>query len=105
MGDFDEWYVHTVDVETLTGGGPMGDTYGAPVTVPCLIDEQRNLVRSRSGDEVVSETTLLMDKSHYDKFTPESYVTYRGRRATVISRSLFDSGPLNLPDHCEIRLT
>lgn len=103
--DFSEFYVHTVDVETLSGGGPMGDTYAAPITVPCLIDEERKLVRSATGDEVVSETTLLMDKSHYDKFTPESPVTYRGRRATVISRSLFDSGPLGLPDHCEIRLT
>lgn len=104
MSDFAEWYVHTVSVETLTGGGPMGDTYAAAVTVPCLIDEQRKLVRSRSGDEVVSETTLLMDKAHYEKFTPESRVTYRGRPTTVISRALFDSGPLGLPDHCEIQL-
>jgi len=105
VGEFDEFYVHTVSVETHAGGGPMGDVYDAAVTVPCLIDEDRKLVRSSSGDEVVSETTLLMDKSHYSKFTPESPVTYRGRRATVISRRLFDSGPMGLPDHCEIQLS
>lgn len=105
MGDFDEFYTQTVSVETHAGGGPMGDVYQPAVTVPCLIDEERKLVRSATGDEVVSNTTLLMDKSHYAKFTPESPVTYRGRRATVIARSLYDSGPMGLPDHCEIALS
>lgn len=105
MGDFDEFYVHTVSVETLSGGGPMGDTYLPAVTVPCLIDEQTQLVRGPGGDEVVSNSTLYMDKKHYSKFTPESPVTYRNHRATVLSRSLYDSGPMNLPDHCEIALS
>lgn len=105
VGDFLEFMVHTVAVETLSGGGPMGDTYDAPVGVPCMVDEKRRYVRDSGGAEVVSEATLWVDDvTFYDVFTPGSIVTHRGRISTVIGRSHADSGPLELPDHLEINL-
>lgn len=104
MSELAEFYVHTVAVETLSGGGPMGETYADPVDVPCFIDEKRRLIRDASGNETVSETTLWMDKAHYDLFAPGSTVTYRDRVSTVIGRSEADSGALDLPDHLEISL-
>jgi hypothetical protein len=105
MGELSTFMVHTVAVETLSGGGPMGDTYSDPTPVPCFVDEKRRYVRDSTGNETVSETTLWVeDKTFYDAFTPGSVVTHRDKISTVIGRSMLDSGALELPDHLEISL-
>lgn len=101
-----DFYVHTATVDTFLGSGPYGDKY-QPTSepVPCMIEESRKLVRSSAGEQVVSETTLWMDKAHYDAFAPESVVYVRGHESKVITRSLADSGDLDLPDHLQVALT
>lgn len=101
-----EFYVHTVTVDTYKGSGPYGDAYDpTSEPIPCFIDESRRLVRSTNGEQIVSETTLWMDKEHYEAFKPDSIVQVNGHESTVITRSLADSGDLDLPDHLSVNLT
>ncbi len=101
-----EFFVHTVTVETFEGSGPYGDVY-LPTSdpIPCFIDEKRRFVRSSTGEQIVSETTLWMSKTHYGAFKPESLVQVNGHPSTVITRSLADSGEMDLPDHVSVNLT
>ncbi|GAW50611.1 MULTISPECIES: hypothetical protein [unclassified Nocardioides] len=90
----------TVVVATHTGEGAYGPVDGTPVTVRCLVDETRRLVRDASGDEAVSESTLLLHPrtqvvdgdgrvvalvDPMTVFTPESPVTISGRKSRVLS--------------------
>lgn len=100
-----EFYVHTVTVRTLTGGGAWGDEFADPVEVPCFIDHTRALVRNGAGAEVISEATLTCSPQDYQHFTPGTEVDLPDRTATVIKAGLADSGALDLPDHTEVTLT
>lgn len=59
----------SVVVQTRSGGGSYGDTLADPVTVPCLIEETRRMVRDASGQQVVSEATLTLHP--HSRVTPE----------------------------------
>lgn len=62
-----EWLIHTVLVEPY--GGRAGDGtefYGAPVSVPCLVELRTRRVRATrtdqtTGDEIVSTATAYCD--------------------------------------------
>lgn len=101
----DDFYVHTVTVETKTGSGAYGDVYAAPVDVPCWLEPKRRLVRGKDGQEVLSSSFLSCDVVHAAVFTPDTRVTHDGKTAYVIGVNTFTSGPLGLPDHLEIDLT
>lgn len=102
--DLADFWVHTVTVEALTGSGGMGDTYAAPVPLLCFVDDKRRLVRSASGEEVISETTIYAPKG--TSLPDQSRVNLpSGRAALVISTSIFDSAALDLPDHIVLALT
>ena len=89
----------TVVVRTRTAEGSYGDTFADPVTVPCLIDETRRVVRDASGQETVSEAQLQLHPNTrataedgtvtvvdpMDLFAPESRVTVAGRESQVIT--------------------
>lgn len=111
------WFVHTATVETFQGTSGYGmDVFAAPVTVPCLTDDARKLVRSKTGEEVVSETTLYTSAADGALFTTGSRVTLPtsvdtadgdplpARISRVIKVNVNDSGPLGLPDHAEVNL-
>lgn len=110
--DFAEFMVHTITVRALTGSGGMGDTYADPVTFSpgtgdaVMVDDHRRLVRSASGSEVTSESTIYdTDLAHAPMYAPGSEVTLpSGRVATVITTAVRDSGGL-LPDHLEAACT
>lgn len=104
MSEIDEFYVHTVTGETLNGSGPYGDSYLPFADVPCFIEEKRRFVRSATGEQIVSETTIWCAPEHYDKFKPDSKVKVREYDTKVITRSLADSGGLELPDHVSVYL-
>lgn len=80
-----------VTVQSYGGEGAYGPSYAAPASTLCQLDATRRLVRSSSGDEVVSETTLrlspdlngLLDLEAL--FAPESLVTVRGRESRVVT--------------------
>ncbi len=104
--EFDEFWVHTVSVETLIGTGAYGDVHAEPVTVSCFVEDKRRLVRNNDGKEVVSETTLYGPVERSLVWTPGSLVTLpSGRVATVITPASHTSGDLDLPDHAEASLT
>lgn len=112
MDDLADFYVHTAIVETLTGTTGYGvDLFAAPVTLDpatgngCFIDDTRHLVRSATGEQVISETTLYTYPASAPYFVPNSRVTIRGVISRVITVNLNDSGPLDLPDHVAVTLT
>lgn len=105
VGDLDEFYIHTVSVETFEGTGAYGDVYSEPVEVVGWLEDRRKLVRDKDGQEVVSSSMFMCDNEHLDKFTPDSRVTLPRRTASVIGVGDFNSGALELPDHLEIDLT
>lgn len=105
VGDLDEFYVHTVSVQTFQGSGAQGDVYAAPVSVPGWLEDKRRIVRDKDGQEVVSSSMFACDGTHLAKFTPDSKVTVNGRTAFVIGVGNYTSGALELPDHLQIDLT
>ncbi|MFF4989630.1 hypothetical protein ACFY19_20725 [Streptosporangium saharense] len=93
-----------VTVEPYAGAGPFGKTYGPPIVVRALVDNRRRRVRSASGDEVVSETTLRMQLG--EECPVESRVTLPdGRQAEVITSAEIDGRSLPVPSHREVALT
>ncbi|WP_350347258.1 hypothetical protein ABIQ69_11515 [Agromyces sp. G08B096] len=105
MSDLDDFFVHTVTVEAFQDTNGYGEPqYAAPAVVACFTEAKRRLVRSSTGEEVVSETTLYTDASHETKFPPGSRVTVGADVATVITAGAFTSGDLDLPDHLVVNL-
>lgn len=98
--------VHTVTVETYSGEDSWGNTHAAE-SAPVLgfLQDKRQLVRSPSGDQVVSESTFTTGKEREALFAPESLVHLRNRISTVITCGFADSGDMELPDHIEVTLT
>lgn len=108
--ELDEFYVHSCTVETYQGTNGYGkDVFDAPfaVTPPagCFIEPKRRLVRSGTGEQVVSESTVYTYPVHAARFTPGSRVTVNGTVVTVIVAAPFESGGLDLPDHLVVNLT
>ncbi|MGH3704201.1 MAG: hypothetical protein ACRDT9_06185 [Agromyces sp.] len=108
--ELDEFYVHTLTVETFEGTNGYGeDVFSAPAVLAppdgCFIEPKRRLVRSSTGEQVVSETTVYTYPGNAAKFTPGSRVTIGGAVSRVLTVSLLESGDLDLPDHCVINLT
>lgn len=101
----DEWFTTPIAVTPYDGEGAYGPIYGAEQTVLMRVNEGRRLVRSRSGDEVVSETTLYGPLSAVDAFAPESLVTVDGRAAQVITVSRRREPNGGSMDHIEVVLT
>ena len=104
MSGIDDFYVHTVSVETFTGAGAFGDTYDTPATVKGFLEGKIQLVRATDGQEVVSASTLYCSVADGALFTPDSKVTTNGRTAYVISQNTNDAPGLGLPDHTAVYL-
>lgn len=95
---------HEVAVEPYEGEGAYGPTYGAAVTVACLVDEQTRMVRAPGGDEVTSSSTVYCQLDAVNA-PPGSRVTLpSGRQTTVIAAHRRDGGGLATPDHLEVQL-
>ena len=103
--ELEEFYVHTIDVQTLTGAGAWGNTYEEHPGIRCFIDETRTIVRDAQGAEVISETNITAPPEFAVIFLPGSLVTLPTREATVIKAGHATSGMLDLPDHVEAWLT
>jgi hypothetical protein len=91
-------------VETFEGAGAYGDVYAAPATVSCFAEAKRRLVRSKDGQEVVSESTLYMAPDDGVLFLPDSRVTVSGSTSYVLTQNINDAPGLGLPDHASITL-
>lgn len=106
MGELDDFMVHEVTVDTLTGTGGWGDTYtSTSEPIACFLDDTRRLTRDVSGAEVVSTATIYALVEDAPAFTPGSRVHLEDRTADVIGRNVRTGGHLDLPDHVEVTLT
>lgn len=95
--------IHRVQVERYLGTGPSGPAYGPAVEVRCLAEDKTRLVRSPSGDEVVSTTTFYSMPGTVAP--PKSRVLLpSGRRTKVIACYDRDGGQLGTPNHTEVHL-
>ncbi len=98
---------HTITVRPYLGTGPYGDIHGDPVVIRrTFVEDRRRLVRSTSGEEVVSETTVRTRPSEH--IPVGSLVTVwagtpQQRIALVITTNLFDH-PSSW-SHVELSLT
>ncbi|GAA1051401.1 hypothetical protein GCM10009569_35210 [Arthrobacter russicus] len=110
MAGVEEFFVHSVKVETFQGTGAYGDAYAPPVThspatgTGVFLESKRRLVRDKSGQEVISETTLYLRPAQAGLYEPDSRVEARGVKSYVISRAVLDAPGLGLPDHAVITL-
>lgn len=99
------WLQHEVTVERHEGtSGTRGERFGAPVAVPCFLEEKNRMVRKADGTEVLSSATFYCRLDAVDA-VPESRVTLPdGRVTTVAVQGKGDGGKLPLPDHLEVNL-
>ncbi|MCX5229672.1 hypothetical protein [Streptomyces sp. NBC_00233] len=97
------WLRHVVTVEPYLGVGPTGPQYGPETAVRAFVEEKTRLVRSPTGDEVVSSATFY---ARVGATCPaQSKVRLpSGRKTTVIAELRHDGGGLPTPDHVEVQL-
>ncbi|MFJ8992621.1 hypothetical protein ACIRQH_19770 [Streptomyces sp. NPDC102279] len=97
------YLIHEVTVEPYAGESSTGSLYGAPVPVPCLLDEQTRAVRTPGGEQVTSTSTAYANLS--TTAPALSRVTLPdGRTTTVIQAKRRDGKRLGTPNHLEIQL-
>lgn len=65
-----------VTIAAFEGTGAYGEVYAAPVTVPARVDGTRKLVRAKTGEEVVAETTVYLLPGTF--CPPDSKITLPG---------------------------
>lgn len=75
----------TVTVQTYSGEGATGPVYATAVSVPCRIDQKRRLVRTLSGDEAISEATLIVHPDDEARFVAESLITIGAAASKVLA--------------------
>lgn len=90
----EDFYVHTVTVETWLGTGASGDVYQAPATVQGFMDGKTVLVRDSAGQQVVAQSTFRCSVADGARFTPDSRVTVASPGSLAPSLTLTDSGTL-----------
>ncbi|MDQ1738102.1 MAG: hypothetical protein QOH56_4353 [Pseudonocardiales bacterium] len=106
MSELDEWWVHTVAVETKLGAGAYGDQWASAVPALVFVEDVTKLVRDASGTEVVSTSTVFGELTLASLFALGSMVTTSsGRESRVITLARFDSGSLEGLDHIEVHLS
>ncbi|MEU1883428.1 hypothetical protein ABZ470_39495 [Streptosporangium sp. NPDC020072] len=96
-----DWLLrHTAVIEPFVGEGAYGRVYGPAVTVRCLVDDERRMVRDEKGVEVVSDTTIFFPPGTVCPAGSKVMVT--GRTTYVITSFGRDGGGLPTPDHVEV---
>ena len=89
-------HLQLVSYQPKLGEGAYGPVYGPEVVADrAMIDEKRKIVRSREGNEVVSEARIALDLPDHEALTDGSLVTlWRGRArertTTVIVTAVAD---------------
>lgn len=104
MSGVEDFYVHTVTVETWLGTGAAGDVYQVPASVAGFMEGKVKLVRDSTGQQVTAASTFYCTTVDGARFTPDSKVTSGGRVSRVISQNVNDAPGLDLPEHAEIYL-
>lgn len=79
---------NVVAAEPYVGDSAYGPIYAAPHDVVCGINIDRKLVQTASGDERISEMTILAKAVDEAYFAPESRITFNSRISFVLESSL-----------------
>ncbi|MER6505896.1 hypothetical protein ABT158_03745 [Nonomuraea sp. NPDC001636] len=97
-----QWVLpHTATIEPFRGNGAYGPVYEPPIEdEPCLIDDERRMVRDDEGTEVVSDTTIFFLPG--TRCPAGSRITANGRQMIAITSFNRDGGRLPTPDHVEV---
>lgn len=98
------FFVHLVQVATFAGTSGDGDVFASPVSKKCFREDETKLVRSATGEQVVSQTTLYGPLGDLSAYAVNSRVTLPGRLSRVIGVYARDGGTLSLPSHVEVHL-
>jgi hypothetical protein len=95
---------HRITIEPYLGASAVGPVYGPAVpNIRAFVDEEIHEVRSATGQQVVSSSTVICRLT--EDVPPESRVTLAdGRQTSVIIARRLDGGGLPTPDHLEIHL-
>lgn len=101
---------HQITLEPYLGQSANGPTYGPPIPVRALVDEQTREIRDPHGDKVVSGATVYCRLDGVP--VPGSVVIpvlsrvtlADGRQTRVIQTYRHDGGNLGTPNHLEINL-
>ncbi|MGN8049551.1 hypothetical protein ACTJKO_07640 [Curtobacterium sp. 22159] len=102
--DLDDFWVHTLTVQTYLGEGGNGTSYADPVDVPCFIDGGVKVVRTATGEQLVVNAPVYAPLEHAAALVAESKVSMRGATARILAATVYDSGSLDLPDHVQLTL-
>ena len=103
---FAGWYVQSVTVDTITGHDAWGQPTVVPHTVACWLEDKVQLVRSGTGEETVSSTTLYAALDQAAHFPAGSVVHLpSGRTAQVITCGTGDSTTGDELDGIAVTLT
>lgn len=93
----------TITVETCLADSGRGRTFAAPVTREVFLSQSRSTVRTASGDETISESTVYDDPDRAGIYAPESRVTIDGTPTTVIKAAVNAIGDPDV-DHVKVAL-
>ena len=93
---------HTISVEPYTGTGARGPQFGTAVAVECRVEEKVQLVRSDTGEEVVSSSTVFCDLATV--IPAESRVTVNGRVTSVLTVATFNTAGRSRLEHKQVFL-
>jgi hypothetical protein len=55
---------HNVQVENYLGTNAVGEVYGRPYEVPCMLVEQSKMVRNAQGEDVSSSSRYIAAPGH-----------------------------------------
>lgn len=92
---------HVADIEPFKGNGAYGPVYEPVIEdQPCLIDDERRMVRDDEGTEVVSNTTMYFLPG--TRCPAGSRITAYGRQMIAITSFDRNGGRLPTPDHVEV---
>ena len=106
----DRFLVHRATLQGFTGAGPYGEVFGEPVAgVPCWVSNRRRLVRTETGEEVVSEATVLFKLDRRELTVPNSLITLHTEidpagtsTAQILSQAIHTDGGMGAWQHLEV---
>ncbi|WP_122262224.1 hypothetical protein [Ornithinimicrobium cerasi] len=109
MDELADFLAHTITVEPLLGTGSYGKVYGDPLTLSpedgtgVMVDETTRLVRTATGSEATSTTTIVARVAQAPSLVVGTRVTLpTGDTTTVLSSSVQTMPGLDgMPEHVE----
>lgn len=102
----ERFYIHTAQVETYAGRTGSGvESYAAAVAKAGFMDDERRMVLSETGEQVVSSSTWYTSLDDVALYPLKTKVTVNSYTGLVLGVKRRDGGALGLPDHLEVALT